>query len=210
VAHFMDINSVTLHLRCSCGEKLIINTCSHIDTASQPKLMEKLLHGELNATKCPKCGKVNYLDKPLVYSDSRRKITLKALPRSWRCRAPRTLNSVQQNRKYWTRTFYGLDALVSFLACESNVPRERGDKVADQAQMVADMYYTIGESQCQCGATFRIEREFLVHNPGQGSVDIVRTRCVGCGETKTFYFQIPYVVDDWEKEGVRVPIYVKA
>lgn len=197
-------------LRCACGQRLTVKACRHIDTASQPELEEQLIRGELNASYCPKCGKANYLDEPLVYSDSRRKITLRALPRSWRGRAHHSTGSLQRNGGQWTRTFYGLDALVSFIAAVGNVPREHEDKAADQAQMVADIYHTIGESRCQCGDPFRIEREFLVHNPGQGSVDVVRTRCVGCGEEKSFYFQIPYVADDWEREGVRVPIYVKA
>jgi hypothetical protein len=196
-------------LRCTCGQKLMARVCRHIDTASQPELEEQLMRGELNVACCPKCGKINYLEEPLVYSDSRRKITLKALPRSWRSHSARTEGSLRRVEGQWTRTFYGLDALVSFIAV-GNVPRKYGDKVADQAQMVADIYHTIGESRCQCGDSFRVEREFLMHNPGQGSVDVVRTRCVGCGEERSFYFQIPYVFDDWERERVRVPIYVKA
>ena len=49
----------TVVLRCACGEKLVAKACRHIDTASQPKLEEQLLCGELNAAKCPKCGKAN-------------------------------------------------------------------------------------------------------------------------------------------------------
>ena len=50
------MNRDTVVLRCACGEKLVAKACRHIDTASQPKLEEQLLRGELNAAKCPKCG----------------------------------------------------------------------------------------------------------------------------------------------------------
>ena len=154
--------------------------------------------------KCPKCGKANYLEEPLVYSDSRRRIVV--LPRSWRGRAPHGVSEKDGDR--WTRTFYGLDALLSFIAAEGNAPREYGDRVADQAQMIADMYYAVGESRCKCGDPFRVEREFIVHYPYRGSVAGVRARCVGCGEAKSFSFLINRVRD--EHERAKIPIRIRA
>jgi len=76
--------------------------------------------------------------------------------------------------------------------------------------MIADMYYAVGESRCKCGDPFRVEREFVVHYPDQGSVAIVRARCVGCGEAKSFSFPIHNVHDEPVKEGARVPIRIRA
>jgi len=202
------MNRDTVVLRCACGERLVAKACRHIDAASQPRLGEQLLRGELNAAKCPKCGKANYLDEPLIYSDSRRRI--RVLPRSWRGRAPRASGVFEKNEDRWTRTFYGLDALLSFIAAEGNAPREYGDRVADEAQMIADMYYAVGEGRCRCGELLKVEREFIVHYPGQGWVAIVRARCVGCGEAKGFSFPIHNVHDELGKDAAKVTIKIRA
>jgi len=201
-----NMNRDTVVLKCPCGEKLVAKACRHINAASQPKLEEQLLRGELNAAKCPKCGKINYLEEPLVYSDTSRRIMV--LPRSWKGRAQHAPGISEKDR--WTRTFYGLDALLSFIAAEGNAPREYGDRVADQAQMIADMYYAVGMSRCKCGDLLRVEREFIAHHPDRGSAAVVRARCVGCGEAKTFSFPIGRVRVEPHEEGAGVPIKIRA
>lgn len=66
-----------------------------------------------------------------------------------------------------------------------------------------------GESRCKCGELLKVEREFTAHYPGQGWVAIVRARCVGCGEAKSFSFPIQHVSDELGKEAAKVPFKIK-
>lgn len=52
-----------------CGFPFRIPVFSIIDVKRNPELKTALLSGELNAARCPSCGRVNYIGGPLLYHD---------------------------------------------------------------------------------------------------------------------------------------------
>jgi hypothetical protein len=137
-------------------------------------------------------------------------MTIRVLPRSWKGDELSVSSPLLPREERWTRTFYGLDALVSFIAAEGNVSEKYRDLVADQSQTISDIYYAIRESRCRCGGHFKIEGSLLVHSSGRGPVDVVRARCADCAEIGRFLFPIPRVAEGRQRQAARVPIYVSA
>ena len=52
-----------------CGIPFEVPVFSIIDVKRQPELKTALLSGQLNAAKCPHCGRVSYIAGPLLYHD---------------------------------------------------------------------------------------------------------------------------------------------
>jgi len=193
-------------LNCECGAKVEIDVCLFIDVAAEPELCWKLVRGELNVAKCKNCGKFIYPNEPFTYFDARRGEILKIFPPSWK--EEDEAKGLSSESKFWTRTLYGLDALINFIAAGSQFPREYRDLVADQAQTLADEYHAVSENVCGCGLPLRVERS-LLRSFGQSLVEIIKARCSGCGEAKSFFFTLPCERAQ-QKKAPEVPVPLEA
>lgn len=68
----MSARSHVVRLTCPCGESFSATVYSAVNVTIEPRLLYRLLAGQLNVATCPNCGRQSETAQPFVYHDMRR------------------------------------------------------------------------------------------------------------------------------------------
>lgn len=68
----MPARSHDVTLTCPCGESFTATVYSAVNVTLEPRLLYRLLAGQLNVVTCPNCGRQTEIAQPFVYHDMRR------------------------------------------------------------------------------------------------------------------------------------------
>jgi hypothetical protein len=78
----MPARSHEVTLTCPCGEAFTATVYSAVNVTLEPRLLYRLLAGQLNVATCPNCGRQAETAQPFVYHDMRRGIFAYVYPHS--------------------------------------------------------------------------------------------------------------------------------
>ncbi|MFI5275075.1 MAG: CpXC domain-containing protein [Ktedonobacterales bacterium] len=78
----MPARSEDVTLTCPCGESFTATVYHAVNITLEPRLLYRLLAGQLNVATCPNCGRQAEIAQPFVYHDMRRGLFAYVYPRS--------------------------------------------------------------------------------------------------------------------------------
>lgn len=78
----MPARSHNVTLACPCGESFTATVYSAVNVTLEPRLLYRLLAGQLNVATCPNCGRQVENAQPFVYHDMRRGFLAYVYPHS--------------------------------------------------------------------------------------------------------------------------------
>jgi hypothetical protein len=78
----MPVRSEDVTLTCPCGERFTATVYHAVNVTLEPRLLYRLLAGQLNVATCPNCGRQAETVQPFVYHDMRRGLFAYVHPRS--------------------------------------------------------------------------------------------------------------------------------
>ncbi|HEX6800015.1 MAG TPA: CpXC domain-containing protein [Ktedonobacterales bacterium] len=78
----MPARSHDVTLTCPCGESFTATVYSAVNVTLEPRLLYRLLAGQLNVATCPNCGRQAETAQPFVYHDMRRGLFAYVYPTS--------------------------------------------------------------------------------------------------------------------------------
>ena len=78
----MPARSHDVTLTCPCGESFAATVYSAVNVTLEPRLLYRLLAGQLNVATCPNCGRQAEIAEPFVYHDMRRSLFAYVYPHS--------------------------------------------------------------------------------------------------------------------------------
>ncbi len=78
----MPARSHDVTLTCPCGEPFTATVYSAVNVTLEPRLLYRLLAGQLNVATCPNCGRQAETAQPFVYHDMRRGLFAYVYPTS--------------------------------------------------------------------------------------------------------------------------------
>lgn len=123
----------------ACGEPFAAALWSSINVREHPALQEEILAGQLNVVDCPRCGRIVYAERFVLYHDPDAELMAFVYPKDYEADADKWRGktaedfavaqaSMQEKERlpYRPLTLFGLDALVALIQ-EEQEKVDQGD-----------------------------------------------------------------------------------